>query len=100
MAVHRFLGGLHDLPVVGEAEIVVRAEIEDFALLSLVAHLDDRPLRRGDLALDLFETLLANIGERLFNTVVKRRASSHGKSSGKIAPLIWQLYRRASNWGS
>jgi hypothetical protein len=75
-AVERLAGGLDDLRVVGEPEVVVRAEVEQ---LAAPGHVDVRTLRRRDLELGLVEPRLAHLGERPDEIVPHR--SVHQPSS-------------------
>ena len=56
------LGGLDDLGVVGHAEVVVRAEVEDVAA-AVVRDSDVGLLGRGEDALRLVKALVAKLGE-------------------------------------
>ncbi|MBH0190654.1 MAG: hypothetical protein HP492_02560, partial [Nitrospira sp.] len=65
--------GLDNLRVICQAEIVVRAEIQDRALV----HADTRALRAQDLPLGFVEALRANVGKLGIKGFFERRVG-HG----------------------
>ena len=75
-AVERLVGRLDDRRMVGEPEVVVRAEVEQ---LAAPGHVDMRALGRRDLELGLVEPGLAYLGERPGEILPQR--SVHQSSS-------------------
>ena len=81
VAVERRLAGGHQPRIVGEAEVVVRAEVEDFRA---VGEADGGRLRARDDALGLVEAVGADLGERVPD--VGQIAVAHG---GPVLPRGW-----------
>ena len=79
---HRALGRLDQPRVVGEAEVVVRAEIEHLA----AAHLDRRPLRRADDTLLLVKS--RGLDRRQLLLQIRFDFSVHDPSFLKVSRIV------------
>ena len=70
IAIEGRLGSPHQPGIIGQAEVVVGAEVED---LAPAGHRDGRILRRGDHPFRLVETGLLQVGERAAEVLIERR---------------------------
>src|ERR1700722_8893730 len=84
------LGGRDDLGMVGEAEIVVGAEIDDLAPRSPRGDLDPRSLRTGDQPLALSEAVGLDLRKQALEMAEKIfRHTAPSKSDMVDIPLYW-----------
>src|SRR6185503_593203 len=82
-AIERGMRGGEDLRIVGQAQVVVRAEVDD---LEIRSDRDLRALRRADDAFRLVETALADRGDLLADRV--EEALIHGRQHHGTAALV------------
>ena len=90
VAVERLTRRCRDLGMIGEAEIIVGAQIDHFARGPALAHPDAPGLRADDLAFALGEALVVDIGKRFAKMV--QEAGLHDCSL-RIEKSIKQEFR-------
>src|SRR5690606_4736370 len=83
----------HDVRMVRQAQVVVRAQVERLAPAPAgKLHLDDRVLRGDDRALLLGESGCVNLGELVLQMLLEPRPGRHGMRLAAAAVSAWAVW--------